>query len=184
MSSKKYTDFPSGTYDTSKIFLQADAVTGALEKINLPTITSGSPFYCNAPNTNNSGTNPQTTATVTIPANALPNVGDSIVVKAFANLITSSGSKILQVDYNGVTNSNTSNTAVVPKDLTAYIVRISSTQAFIYSVWQTFFSFSDAISGSIIDYNVTDPFTINLKVTTGAANSITTRFLSAQVLNV
>lgn len=36
MSHKKYIDFPAGTYDTAKIFLQADATTGALEKVNLP----------------------------------------------------------------------------------------------------------------------------------------------------
>jgi hypothetical protein len=38
MPNKKYIDFPAGTYDTNKIFLQADPITGALEKINLPTI--------------------------------------------------------------------------------------------------------------------------------------------------
>ena len=36
MANKRYDEFPSGTYDTSKIFLQADASTGALEKVNLP----------------------------------------------------------------------------------------------------------------------------------------------------
>lgn len=40
MANKKYTEFPAGTYDTSKIFLQADAATGALEKINLPVLPS------------------------------------------------------------------------------------------------------------------------------------------------
>ena len=33
---KNYTEFPSGTYDTEKIFLQADPVTGSLQKVNLP----------------------------------------------------------------------------------------------------------------------------------------------------
>lgn len=42
MARKKYTDFPAGTYDTSKFFLQSDPVTGALEKINLPAIGSSS----------------------------------------------------------------------------------------------------------------------------------------------
>lgn len=36
MANKKYTEFAAGTYDTSKIFLQADATTGALEKVFLP----------------------------------------------------------------------------------------------------------------------------------------------------
>lgn len=34
----RYDQYPAGSYDTSKIFLQADPVTGALEKIFLPTI--------------------------------------------------------------------------------------------------------------------------------------------------
>lgn len=40
MSHKKYIDFPAGTYDTAKIFLQADPATGALQKVNLPSTAS------------------------------------------------------------------------------------------------------------------------------------------------
>jgi len=40
MANKRYDQFSAGTYDTTKIFLQADAITGALEKVNLPTIPS------------------------------------------------------------------------------------------------------------------------------------------------
>jgi hypothetical protein len=36
MANKKYIDFPTGTYDTSKIFLQANPTTGELQKVNLP----------------------------------------------------------------------------------------------------------------------------------------------------
>src|SRR5258705_311064 len=36
MLNKRYDQFAAGTYDTSKIFLQADATTGALEKVLLP----------------------------------------------------------------------------------------------------------------------------------------------------
>lgn len=36
MANKRYDQFPTGTYNTAKIFLQADSTTGALEKINLP----------------------------------------------------------------------------------------------------------------------------------------------------
>lgn len=48
MAAKKYNEFPSGTYDVGKIFLQADPVSGSLEKINLPPIGifagAGTPF--------------------------------------------------------------------------------------------------------------------------------------------
>lgn len=40
MANKKYNEFPAGTYDTSKIFLQADASTGELTKVNLPAASS------------------------------------------------------------------------------------------------------------------------------------------------
>lgn len=40
MANKRYDQFPAGTYDTSKIFLQADPLTGALEKINLPDVVN------------------------------------------------------------------------------------------------------------------------------------------------
>jgi hypothetical protein len=43
MANKKYPDFPAGTYDTAKIFLQSDPVTGALEKVNLPAV-GGAPY--------------------------------------------------------------------------------------------------------------------------------------------
>ena len=42
MANKKYNEFTPGIYDTAKIFLQADDVTGALEKINLPLVPDGS----------------------------------------------------------------------------------------------------------------------------------------------
>lgn len=38
MPEKKYNEFPAGTYDTSKIFLQANSIDGSLEKVNLPVI--------------------------------------------------------------------------------------------------------------------------------------------------
>jgi len=37
MAGKRYDQFSSGTYDKTKIFLQGDPTTGALEKVNLPT---------------------------------------------------------------------------------------------------------------------------------------------------
>jgi hypothetical protein len=39
MANKRYDEFASGTYDTTKIFLQADPITGILEKVNLPPIS-------------------------------------------------------------------------------------------------------------------------------------------------
>lgn len=45
MSKKKYIDFPSGIYDTTKIFLQADPITGELQKVYLPSLADVSKVY-------------------------------------------------------------------------------------------------------------------------------------------
>lgn len=45
-TSKKYNEFPAGTFNASKIFLQADATTGELEKIPMPTLNDfNTPAY-------------------------------------------------------------------------------------------------------------------------------------------
>jgi hypothetical protein len=86
MPNKKYIDYPPGTYDTSKIFLQADPVTGALQRINLPTIISTQshqtlkiflgPFLSIAGTT-------ATIATFNLPANTLLNNGDRLKMEVF-----------------------------------------------------------------------------------------------------
>jgi hypothetical protein len=43
VANKKYIDFPAGTYDTTKIFLQADPVTGALQKVFLVDVLAVAP---------------------------------------------------------------------------------------------------------------------------------------------
>lgn len=52
MANKRYDQFPAGTYNTAKIFLQADAATGALEKVNLPSLMTSWSI------TGNAGTSP------------------------------------------------------------------------------------------------------------------------------
>lgn len=56
MANKRYDQFPAGTYDPTKIFLQADPLTGALEKVNLPTIPTGLPYTLYNANLSQSGT--------------------------------------------------------------------------------------------------------------------------------
>jgi hypothetical protein len=78
---KKYNEFPEGVYDTSKIFLQADPVTGALTKVNLPksggssTVTRLKTFTEDELNANPGYNN---IAIYNVPANKLVNPGDQI----------------------------------------------------------------------------------------------------------
>ncbi|HEY9663974.1 MAG TPA: hypothetical protein V6C65_36450, partial [Allocoleopsis sp.] len=69
MANKRYDQFPTGTYNTAKIFLQADGATGALEKINLPSADTLLPVQVG-----NSGKFLQTNGITTSWASALTSV--------------------------------------------------------------------------------------------------------------
>lgn len=47
MADLKYNEFTPGTYDTAKIFLQADALTGELTKVNLPNVNQSGVMLLN-----------------------------------------------------------------------------------------------------------------------------------------
>ena len=79
MANKKYTDFPAGTYDTNKIFLQADPVTGALEKVNLPAASSGVRRIGQVLTAeSNVAPGPTAIGSIIIPANTLVANGDTL----------------------------------------------------------------------------------------------------------
>src|SRR5688572_18393982 len=106
MANKRYDEFGAGTYDTAKIFLQADAGTGALEKVNLPTPGAR---YCKFSasvlfNANNTGSNPQTLGTITLPANTMNAAADTIVIKLFVRYITASGTKTVTITSSIIDN--------------------------------------------------------------------------------
>src|SRR5688572_8780795 len=104
MANKRYDEFPAGTYDTAKIFLQADSATGELEKVNLPTIPAVPlPRLSDVASANNSGSNPQTLATLTIPANTLNTDGDVIKIYCVWQMLTGSGTKVVTVAFGGTT---------------------------------------------------------------------------------
>ncbi len=99
-TAKNYTTFPAGTYDTSKIFLQADPATGELEKINLPAIPTGQNrlkiFYTDEANTG--GVN-KTYNSYTMPANTLVNDGDQITVQFFFEVVGDAVAKSIVVFF-------------------------------------------------------------------------------------
>ena len=87
MADKKYNDYDPGVYDPNKIFLQADPITGALEKVNLPAIPS-SPFMA----LTRCATFPEETylsentitpfSEITFSTNPIPNAGDTLLIQA------------------------------------------------------------------------------------------------------
>lgn len=51
MANKKYNDFPAGTFDPNKLILQADPVSGALEKTNIVIPPASGKLIYQNPNT-------------------------------------------------------------------------------------------------------------------------------------
>jgi hypothetical protein len=96
MAEKQYNEFPAGVYDTSKIFLQADPITGALSKVNLPSsgarkikfVAEQPPVYFNSGNWES--------ITLTIPEPAFLSIGASFVFTA----------AFIYADYTGVNEFN------------------------------------------------------------------------------
>lgn len=127
MSSLKYTDFPAGTYDTSKIFLQADATTGALEKVNLPSPGGGATiiqvFTANAGNTGGVATN---IYSFTILANTLNTDGDTLVLRAWVTFANSGTTKTLNFYYATGNSFAWTNAGAQNSFIEIRIVRISS----------------------------------------------------------
>jgi len=97
MANKTYKDFPAGTYDTSKIFLQADALTGELEKINLPAINSYyTNIYSNTIAEYNTGTVYNQIKSYTLPANTLAINNDRLELMYAGTCLIGTGSKEIQ----------------------------------------------------------------------------------------
>jgi hypothetical protein len=107
----KYQNFPAGTYNTSKIFLQADPVTGALEKINLPTITTNSiGIYGNGTFSTNSAGADTTLSSFVIPANSLRNPGDYLEIIFLGQSLNAAVNKQWKLLIDGVTTTVYSST--------------------------------------------------------------------------
>lgn len=109
---QKYNEYPAGTYDTDKIFLQADPVTGALEKVNLPA-PAASPNFIRLFSTGvltNATTNALTVIySFTIPANTLTTNGDGFQMKLTGQSAQDDGYTEFKITIPGLTDSTFSN---------------------------------------------------------------------------
>lgn len=128
MANKKYIDFPAGTYDTSKVFLQADAVTGDLEQINLPTIPAGLFTKSVVVDANNSGSNPQVLATITVPAAIFDITGTYIRIIAVGEILSTTGTPQANVRVTGISPATVVGTVTGVWQHETHVWRISSTQ--------------------------------------------------------
>lgn len=106
MANKKYNEFDPGTYDTAKIFLQADDTTGALEKVNLPVIPGESKYSIVGRDMSNN-TNPVTTETtlqtLTLLANSLATNGDQCICRSVYTTLNAGTAKTVRFKFGGTT---------------------------------------------------------------------------------
>lgn len=173
MANKKYTDYSAGTYDTSKIFLQADATTGALEKINLPTIPPAKLQIVSDVNTaNNSGSNPETMATLVLPANTLATDGDVVEMYILMEYLTGSGTKVFNVTLASQLLIQRSNASAAVHAVYINLIRIDSTHYVFraYILQGTSIFTTNGPTSVVFDPTINNSLTVN--VTTGIANDI------------
>jgi hypothetical protein len=173
---KRYDQFTAGTYDAAKIFLVEDTGTQQLEKITLGDIPSGGSTNLSiAPDTNNSGSNPQTIATITIPANTLLGAGSTIRLKAVINYLTAVGSKTFTIAIAGNTLSSRTNTASGIIIVDSVMTMPDSTHLCFTSILSNNFSLSTITGPVKISFNPTISNDITLIISAGAANDIYTQ---------
>lgn len=171
MSSKKYTDFPAGTYNTAKIFLQADATTGALEKVNLPTITSG--YSQNTlVDANNSGSNPQTIGSLVVPSSVLDVIGKTIHIVAVGEILSSTGTPQLGTSFESLGGLTVVGSTTGSFQSDYYIVRTSSTTVKGYGRITRVNSISASSNTFVITLATGNTGTFRLIQSVGAANTM------------
>jgi hypothetical protein len=125
---QKYNDYDPGTYDTSKIFLQADPTTGALEKVNLPAPGEANKFtrLASFPSSANATTTSLTTLyTYTIPASTLAAAGDTVKIKLTGTAFQDDGYSQLRITIPGTVDDTFCNIPGTNIILEIQLIRIS-----------------------------------------------------------
>lgn len=182
MANKRYDQFPAGAYTATDIILQADPVTGALEKIALQDIPSGGGLALAAAIfANNSGVNPQTMATITIPANTLVTDGDFINLQLTFNCLTTASSPVINIAGFAINLATAAPTVAGNCNLFLQLVRQTSVSIFsAYSfLRQNSFAGNGAALATVADFTIANNITVT--VTAGAAASLAVYSLTADI---
>lgn len=180
MSSKKYTDFPSGTYDTSKIFLQADATTGALEKVNLPGTDTFNVFNTPA---NNTSPGPTTVFDYTLPANKVTTNGSIILVKTFIITGGSGTSKTMEFAIGASASFNFTQSFALSNFIVTTIIRTgTNTINYSFDIIQGTNTTRGITIGATLDFTIANH--LLWKLTAGTSNIITAKSQTLQIISV
>jgi hypothetical protein len=121
MANKRYDQFTAGTPTGTDLILFGDPTTGELKKSPISNIAGGGGnlLLSDYNSANNSGTNPEVMATLTIPANTMANDGDVCKVFGNCNYLTGAGTKQYAVYFGAQQLISRSNASAAQH--TAYI---------------------------------------------------------------
>ena len=166
MANKKYNEFPEGTYDPDKIFLQADPITGALEKVNLPIIGSASyqPLFVDASNNSYSGSTPPPLYSLTIPANKLSATGSRLICSFYFGIDNTSANYSPDVSFAGTDNFIGYLDLIDTFLVTVQIIKRTSNQAMFIMSTLTTSSVLDATYSNFIFFDPTIEQILELKI--------------------
>lgn len=173
MSNKRYDEFPAGTYDTAKIFLQGDPVTGALEKVNLPTITPGIIMLESIITSAGSAAGVATSLhSFVIPANTMANNGDVLQFHWAGLANTEPGSRSFAMRFNASSNTFSLGNSTNSWFLTAVAARLTSSTMWLTGTMQqgNFISLLWGVEQTGINWAASNTFELRVNATT--ANSI------------
>jgi hypothetical protein len=176
MEAKKYIDFDPGVYDTTKIFLQADPVTGALEKVNLPVTGAGTSRLATGEfNKGNVGSMETDILNYTIPANTLVNEGDILSCYLYYSNVTSTQAKKQWFYFNGISFMTYSDTSVANFNVWLRIWRTSASTAYFSGHVMRTSSNLFPSSGTFIDVDFTAPIVFRSTFTATTTDAMLSR---------
>jgi len=127
MANKRYDEFAAGDTDPARIMLHADPATGELKKATIAQVTGCVFSVAGVVNANNSGTNPQTLATITVPFRYVDPVGSWIEIIMIGAFLSSTGPPVASLVINGADPIPLNGTAVGGFRLEAWMQRVSTT---------------------------------------------------------
>ncbi len=188
MANKRYDEFSAGTPSGSRLILHADPSTGDLEKATiaeLPFAPVGVLFakshYVNA---NNSGSNPQTISTISIPANTITAQGQWLEWNAYFEYITGAGTKTTDIRIDGVAVTNINTTAAF--NLWFFMRGVYNGSNQLLMAVQARAGNTNILSTAWgnIAFTPTAQRDLNIVITAGAANNIKMYYQTALIGNI
>jgi hypothetical protein len=188
MANKRYDQFAAGTPVGTDIILFADPNDGELKKVaieDLPAAAAGCLFSDSTlVNANNSGADPETIATVTIPASVFDTIGRFVEVIALGEGLNTTGPPNVRLLVSGTDAAPMVLSVTGQFRIEAWIQRISTTQLKYYQFNTRVLTNAGASGITTVGLNQGNDLVITLRITGAAANRVYVLGLNAKVFEV